>query len=111
MLSAGSVGATLRFTVPILLAAIDVRTVPYSFLVLQRRAAAPAARDPRLHRIIGRPRLYKGHDKVLSCGAEGVADLLLLQRTDRDLHRAFHKERFNPVQAMDVEDGKITRIG
>ena len=92
---------------------IDVRTVPYSYLVLQRRPAnaAPAARDPRLHRIIGRPRLYKGHAKVLSCGAEGVADLLLLQRTDRDLHRAFHKERFNPVQAMDVEDGKITRIG
>ena len=92
---------------------IDVRTVPYSYMVLQRReeSATPAARDVRLHRIIGRPRLYKGYAKVLACGPEGVADLHLLQRTDRELHRGFHKDRFNPVQLMEISEGRIQSVG
>ncbi|MDB6166222.1 MAG: Mitochondrial small ribosomal subunit Rsm22 [Lacunisphaera sp.] len=79
-------------------AGIDLRSLPYSFLVLDRRvfpvgrALRPTVRDedvgdkPRptedtgFARIIGEPRHYKGYAKIFGCSAEGVADLTLQKR-------------------------------
>ena len=79
-------------------AGIDLRSLPYSFLVLDRRAlpvgralrptstAENVGDKPRptgesdLARIIGEPRHYKGYAKVFGCSAEGVADLTLQKR-------------------------------
>jgi len=77
-------------------AGIDLRSLPYSFLVLDGRTAGRALRPtaldadnvgdkPRptgetLARIIGEPRLYKGYAKVFACAADGVADLTLQKR-------------------------------
>lgn len=73
-------------------AGVDLRSLPYSFLVLERRGL----RQPTVlatcagcSRIIGHPRTYKGFSKVLACSAEGVRDLELQKREAPAVHRAF----------------------
>lgn len=60
---------------------IDLRSLPYSFLVLERRQSdstnIPAG---DFSRVIGEPRVYKGFAKVLNCDAGGVAELMLQKR-------------------------------
>jgi hypothetical protein len=60
-------------------AGIDLRSLPYSYLVLDRR---PVAHDGA--RVIGEPRRYKGYAKVLLCDATGVRDTMI-QKRDRPL--------------------------
>lgn len=70
-------------------AGLDLRSLPYSFLALQKSPAQLSSPDrgdaltpaAGLSRIIGRPRLYKGYAKVFSCQADGVWDLTLLKRS------------------------------
>lgn len=60
---------------------IDLRSLPYSFLVLERKGLRPA--DDRFSgwsRVVGAPRVYKGFAKLFSCQAEGVRDLTLQKR-------------------------------
>ena len=59
-------------------AGIDLRSLPYSFLVLDGRAGN--GQETSLARIIGEPRLYKGYAKIFACAADGVADLTLQKR-------------------------------
>ena len=68
---------------------IDLRSLPYSFLVLDRPAAAPAPED--WSRILGEPREYKGHFKVLSCEAAGVTERMLQKRDAKALFKAFRR--------------------
>ena len=57
---------------------IDLSTLPFSYLVLDRREIAPLPENAS--RILGRPRHYKGYSKILSCQSEGVHDLTLQKR-------------------------------
>jgi hypothetical protein len=59
-------------------AGIDLRSLPYSFLALDRRAPAL---PPGISRIIGEPRIYKGFAKVFNCADDGVRELTLQKRT------------------------------
>jgi hypothetical protein len=62
-------------------AGIDLRSLPYSFLVLERRhGSGPNAPDAGFSRVIGEPRNYKGFAKVLSCEANGVFERMLQKR-------------------------------
>ena len=76
-------------------AGIDLRSIPYSFLVLERRGLrSPASAGPvneKWSRIIGHPRLYKGYAKILDCSREDVAEVEVWQRDNPDLLRAFKK--------------------
>jgi len=82
-------------------AGIDLRSLPYSFVALQRPdlpvsgALRPtpgnAGDDPRRpepSRIIGAPRLYKGYAKLFNCDTTGVIELTLQKRTDPALFKA-----------------------
>jgi len=73
---------------------IDLSSVPFSFLVLDRRPAAqvgtPAAGSAEA-RVIGEPRHYKGFAKVLSCQADGVKELMLQKRDAPELLKAMKK--------------------
>lgn len=73
-------------------AGIDLRAVPYSFLVLERRDHPPDDAGGWT-RVIGRPRVYKGHAKVLDCSREDVTDIALQERDNRELFRGFKKGR------------------
>jgi len=68
-------------------AGIDLRSLPYSFLVLDQRRAT-IAEAPGYSRILGEPRHYKGYAKVCSCQEEGVADLMLQKRDAPEVFKA-----------------------
>jgi hypothetical protein len=67
---------------------VDLRTVPLSYLILDRRPAWPPVDDSANpgSRLIGIPRHYKGFDKILSCqkGPENSGEVreLTLQKRD-----------------------------
>lgn len=83
---------------------IDLRSLPYSFLVLSR-AAAPLA--PGFSRVIGEVREAKGYCKVLSCQSEDVAEFMLQKRDAPELHRELRKGHETPIYRWSVDDGKI----
>ncbi|MGA3007927.1 MAG: small ribosomal subunit Rsm22 family protein [Opitutaceae bacterium] len=70
-------------------AGIDLRSVPYSFLALDRHT--PPAEG--LSRIIGRPKYFKGYVRFLNCDATGIADLMLQKRDDPALFKQLDRER------------------
>ncbi len=88
---------------------IDLRSLPYSFLVLDRHAVGaeqPAAEG--WSRILGEPREFKGHFKVLSCEAGGVTERMLQKRDDKALFKTFRRGvPAPPLFAWQVRDDKI----
>jgi ribosomal protein RSM22 (predicted rRNA methylase) len=97
-------------------AGIDLRSLPYSFLALERKGL----RDPvhgllpdGFSRIIGTPRFYKGFAKIFSCQADGVRDLTLQKRDAPELFKALKDRDATPVQQWTVASGRIEplRIG
>jgi len=101
-------------------AGIDLRSLPYSFLALDRdvgRALRPTVGDkPRpteagLSRIIGEPRLYKGYAKIFNCDAGGVAELMLQKRDAPELLKAFkHDGAGTDFHRWTHENGRITKV-
>ncbi|HEY3899783.1 MAG TPA: small ribosomal subunit Rsm22 family protein [Chthoniobacter sp.] len=82
---------------------IDLRSIPYSFLVLARSANTAAGYS----RIIGEPREAKGYMRVLSCQAEGVAEFVLQKRDAPELFRAARKEQLAPVYRWRLDKNRI----
>lgn len=86
-------------------AGIDLRSLPYSFLVLDRR---PPALPTGASRILGEPRVYKGYAKIFNCDEAGVSELLLQQRADKALFKSL-KRTHGPLVYRWTRDGeKIT---
>lgn len=88
---------------------IDMRSLPYSFLVLVRRGAA-ADFEKQMQgcsRIIGRPRDEKGHFEVLSCDEAGVEDLMAQKRDVPELSKQLRKGRAEAVQKWTREGRRI----
>jgi ribosomal protein RSM22 (predicted rRNA methylase) len=65
---------------------IDLRSVPVSYLVLDRRPVTTGGM-----RMIGRPRVYKAHALVLGCDADGVRERRVEKRTEPELYRKLKK--------------------
>ncbi len=76
-------------------AAIDLRSLPYAFIALERaRAGEPAASpDPTLARVIGRVRHSKADARLLSCDRSGLAELELRKRADPALWKALERTK------------------
>jgi len=90
-------------------AGIDLRSLPYSFLVLERRGLrdpVPGLRDGYSH-IIGAPRFYKGYAKIFSCQADGVRDLTLQKRDAPELFKKLKHKAAMPFHQWTVTDGRI----
>ncbi|MSU36521.1 MAG: hypothetical protein EXS36_15765 [Pedosphaera sp.] len=71
-------------------AGIDLRSLPYCYLVLTRRPREQPQKDGNDRqeiRILGLPRKYKGFAKVFGCQISGVGDLVLQKRDARDLFK------------------------
>jgi hypothetical protein len=95
-------------------AGIDLRSLPYSYLALQRRGGASPGlhtrtagsvsllpsetelRAPAGRRIIGVPRLYKGYAKILTCQADGVREVMLNKRDDSALFARLKRDHEFP---------------
>ena len=75
-------------------AGIDLRSIPYSFLVLERRrpkSSLLGSLAEEWSHVVGRPRLYKGYAKILNCSREDVAEVEVWQRDHPELIRAYKK--------------------
>jgi SAM-dependent methyltransferase len=59
-------------------AGIDLRSLPYSYLVLDRRGGKPPGGTQV--RIVGWPRHYKGYVRVFACDSEGLREVTLQER-------------------------------
>jgi hypothetical protein len=94
-------------------AGIDLRSLPYAFLALERATAVAAVYDRRtkndcpddgghrpslqgdteLSRVIGRPELFKPYARLLNCDASGVAELTLQKRDDLALYKELDRTK------------------
>ncbi len=84
---------------------LDLRVLPYSFVVLER----DSGREPvsGVSRVIGTAREFKGHLKVLACDAGGVQDWMLQKRDAPDLYKELRKCEGLPLYRWRVEGGRI----
>ena len=83
---------------------IDITTLPFSFLVMQRGDGPSSGGNMR---VIGRPREMKGRMEVLCCEAGGVEEHTLQKRDEPELFKTLRKGRTDPVFQMCVQDGKL----
>lgn len=83
---------------------IDPRSVPYSYLVLDRQSP-PKVRDE--NRIIGTPRESAGLMRILRCRVDGVTEVELQKRDDPALWKTLHKERHDGTFTWWEKDGRI----
>lgn len=73
-------------------AGIDLRSLPYSALVLERRARPEsAALPPDAGRVIGRPEVFKPYARLLGCDAGGVQPLTMPKRIAPRLWKRFDR--------------------
>ncbi len=86
-------------------AGIDLRSLPYSFLALDRRPVTAAA---GLSRIIGEPRHYKGYAKIFNCDAGGVAELMLQKRDAPELFKTLKHGSDATLHRWTHQNGRIT---
>ena len=92
-------------------AGIDLRSNPYSFLVLERRGLrepVPGAVPGECSRVIGAPRVYKGFAKVLSCQEAGVRELELQKRDAPDVFKALKDREAGAVYRFEIEGNRVT---
>ncbi len=83
---------------------IDLRSLPYSFVALDRSTTQGGA---GVSRIIGQPRFYKGFCKILSCQASGVHEYELQKRSDKNLWKTLKKGRHSGRFEWEMEGVRI----
>jgi hypothetical protein len=111
-------------------AGIDLRSLPYCYLVLARapivgRASGPTfgenavgdkprptvGASPGISRVIGEPRLHKGYAKIFNCDAHGLRDLTLQKRDAPEFFKTLKRGQAASLQQWVVEGDRITRTG
>jgi ribosomal protein RSM22 (predicted rRNA methylase) len=90
------------------LAGIDLRSLPLSFLVLDRRGPLPLA--PGAVRVIGRPRVHKDAARPFGCDASGVRERRLAKRAFPQEYRACKRGDFDTLQAWTLDGDEITAV-
>jgi ribosomal protein RSM22 (predicted rRNA methylase) len=88
---------------------LDLRVLPYSFLVMERSGGSAPSEGAAagLSRVIGEPREFKGHLKVLSCGEDGLSEKVLQKRDAPALFKTVRAAEALPVYAWEEKDGRI----
>lgn len=87
---------------------IDLRSLPLSFLVLDKRPITPPPAD-RV-RVIGRQRIYKGHAMLDGCETTGVHERRFTKRTNPAFFRAMDKNRVATLQTWKTEGQEIVDL-
>ena len=88
-------------------AGIDLRSLPYSFLALDREwAGGPTG----LSRVIGRPEHFKPYVRLLNCDAEGLLELSAMKRDNPALYKELEKTK-RPLVYRWSRDGALIRSG
>ena len=87
-------------------AGIDLRSLPYAFIALDRSAASPTDTEA-ISRIIGRPEHFKPYARVLNCDATGLAELELPKRADPALFKQLDRTKAPLVYRWQRDGTKI----
>jgi SAM-dependent methyltransferase len=87
-------------------AGIDLRSLPYAFIALDRDQARPAA-PPELSRVIGRVEHFKPYARLLNCDATGLTELELPKRADPALYKQLERTKAPLVYRWRREGDKI----
>lgn len=93
-------------------AGIDLRSLPYAFLVMERRdrPTSTSMMPDGASRIIGRPEFFKPYARILNCDADGVADLTIPKRTAGPVYKQLEKMR-GPLLYRWTRDGDTVQDG
>jgi ribosomal protein RSM22 (predicted rRNA methylase) len=87
---------------------MDLRVLPYTFVVMERRVPSGLPENgPVFSRVIGEPREFKGHLKVLSCGGDGLIDKVLQKRDAPALFKEVRAGESLPLYAWAERAGRI----
>ena len=89
-------------------AGIDLRSLPYSHLVLERQAEQARSGPEGAQRVIGRPNSFKGYLDILSCGGDGVVELRLQRRDAPELANTLENAEDAILGRWEVREGRIT---
>lgn len=74
---------------------IDLRSLPTSFLVLEHKSVSSRyVSNAEKQRLIGRPRFYKGHAKLILCDESGVNESSLNERHYKREFKAWQRDSF-----------------
>lgn len=87
------------------LAGVDLRSLPVSFLALDRRPLTPVPAGAT--RVIGRPRIYKPHALVIGCDESGVTEKRLTKRHSPETFREWKRGDCDPLQIWRTEGDEI----
>ena len=87
------------------LAGIDLRRLPLSFLVLDKRPSGPL--PPGAVRVIGLPRMHKAEALLFACDATGVRDRRLAKRAFPNEFKQLKKGGIDPLQIWKFEGDEI----
>ncbi len=85
-------------------AGIDLRSLPYSFVALDRDWSGNQA---GLSRVIGRPEHFKPYARLLNCDAEGLAELTVMKRDNRALCKELDRTKRPLVYRWEREANRI----
>ncbi len=86
---------------------VDLRSLPYSFIALERSSGRPGAANAR---ILGRPRLSRGRACLTLCMESGLVDADFLERTDRALFRGWERDRgWEKVGVAELTGTRLTK--
>ena len=88
---------------------IDLRSLPLSYLVLDKRPPTPLPEGSV--RVLGRPRVYKAHALALGCDAAGVEESRVSKRNLPELFRSAKKGKFESQQVWKREGIEIVADG
>jgi hypothetical protein len=86
-------------------AGIDLRSLPYSFIALDRDWRTEGG---GLSRIIGRPEHFKPYVRLLNCDGEGLAELMVMRRDAPGLCKELQKSKLPLVCKWERDGPKIT---
>lgn len=93
-------------------AGIDLRSLPYAFIALEKPAAPSESRapliDPAVSRVIGRVEHFKPYARLLNCDATGLTELELPKRADPALFKQLERTKAPLVYRWQHDRDKIT---
>ncbi len=87
---------------------VDLRSLPLSYLVLDRRPVPPLPKGTV--RVLGRPRVYKTHAAVHACAAEGVAEVEIRRRELPEVVARLDSGAWSPLQQWTCEGGRAVSV-
>jgi hypothetical protein len=86
-------------------AGIDLRSLPYSFIALDRGWSGG---EKALSRVIGRPEHFKPYVRLLNCDSNGLEELMVMKRDNPALYKELERTKRPLVYSWSRDGAKIT---